>query len=112
MAHVAFLIPIRPGRRDAYIQFAQGLSAEQLAPLYRQYGVTAHTAFVGSDLIVSYYEVEDPESLRQMWALPAVQEVVRSQMSDMVELDPLDLRFLDVVFDWTESAAARSAESR
>ena len=109
MARVAFLIPICAGKRDDYLQFVRNLSAASLAPLYRQYGVTAHAAFVAEDLIVSYYEAESPEDLRAMWALPEVQEVVRTQMSSMVELDPLNLRFLDVVFDW-QAAKAQASE--
>lgn|ERR1700720_1428175 len=108
MAQLAFLIPIRPGKRDAYVQFAKGLSADQLAELYRQYGVTAHAAFVGRDMIVSYYEAADAEAVRAMWALPAVQEIVRTQMSGMVELDPLNLKFLDVVFDWQEERPGKT----
>jgi L-rhamnose mutarotase len=111
MSRVAFLIPIKPGKRDEYIRFAQQLSAEQLAELYRQYGVTAHSAFVGPDVIVSYYEVADPKSLRAMWALPAVQDIVRTQLSSMVELDPLNLQFLDVAFAWEESPTARCAQT-
>jgi hypothetical protein len=103
MARVAFLVPIRPGKREAYLQFAKKLSADQLAPLYRQYGVTTHVAFVGQDVIVSYYEAANPADVRAMWALPAVQEIVRTQMSGLVELDPLDLKFLDVAFDWQEA---------
>jgi hypothetical protein len=111
VARIAFLIPIRPGQRDAYVRFAKGLSADQLADLYRQYGVTAHAAFVGPEVIVSYYEAKDPEAVRAMWALPAVQEVVRTQMSNMVEFDPLDLGFLDAVFEWQEAIPDRAGQS-
>jgi hypothetical protein len=108
MARVAFLIPIRPGKRGDYLQFVRNLSVESLAPLYRQYGVTAHAAFVAEDLIVSYYEAEDPEQVRAMWALPEVQQVVRAQMSSLVELDPLSLGFLEIAFEW-QAAGARAS---
>ena len=111
MARIAFLIPIRHGKRDDYVQFAKGLSADQLAVLYRQYGVTAHAAFVGRDVIVSYYEAADPQAVRAMWALPAVQEIVRTQMSSMVDLDPTDLKFLDVLFEWQETLPGGHAGS-
>lgn len=107
MAKIAFLISIRPGQRQAYINFARGLSGDELAPLYKQFGVTAHAAFVADDFVVSYYEAADPEQVRQMWALPAVQEVVRTQMSSMVEFNPLDLQFLEVAFDWDEKTGDR-----
>jgi len=104
MARIAFLIPIKPGKRQAYLDFVHGLRAEQLAPLYRQHGVTAHAAFVADDFIVSYYEADDPAEVRKMWALPTVQEIVRTQMASMVDLDPTNLHFLEVPFHWQEGA--------
>jgi hypothetical protein len=38
--------PNTVGKRGAYLLFVKTLSADDLAPLYRQYGMTAHAAFV------------------------------------------------------------------
>jgi hypothetical protein len=108
VAKVAFLVPIRPGKRGAYIEFAKSLSGDQLASLYREFGIRSHLAFVADNFIVSYYEASDPAQVRKMWALPAVQEVVRTQMASLVDFDPLALDFLDVAFEWNDVPLERS----